>query len=98
MDLRKISDFKSVRELSLAVFYYVSGSILGPLLLFGGLGYILDSFLHTSPTGLIVGVFVAFIVTNVLLFKKVQRINGLVNNYDKKEEKNEKEEKEESNY
>jgi F0F1-type ATP synthase assembly protein I len=93
MDLRKISDFKSVRELSLAVFYYVSGSILGPLLLFGGLGYILDSFLHTSPTGLIVGVFIAFIVTNVLLFKKVKRINGLVNNYDKKEEKIEKEEK-----
>jgi F0F1-type ATP synthase assembly protein I len=88
MDLRKITDFKSIRELSLSVFYYVSGTIFGPLLVFGGLGYILDSFFDTSPTLLIVGVFVAFLTTNLLLFKKVTKLNSLMNSYGKKPQQN----------
>lgn len=86
MDLKKITDFKSIRELSLSVFYYISGTIFGPLLVFGGLGYILDSFFDTSPTLLIVGVFVAFLTSNLLLFKKVTKLNGLMNQYGKKPE------------
>ena len=81
MDLKKIVDFKSVKELSLSVFYYISGSIIGPLLLFCGLGYLLDSYFGTSPTFIIVGVFVAFVTTNILLFKKVAKINRLMNKY-----------------
>lgn len=82
MDLKNIVNSKSIRELSLSVFYYISGTIIGPLLLFGGLGYLLDNFFNTSPTLLIVGVFIAFISTNFLLFKKVKHINSLVNKYD----------------
>ena len=85
MDFKKIADFKSVRELALAVFYYASGSIFGPLLVFGGLGYLADKFFATSPTLLIVGVFVAFVTTNVLLYKKVAKINKLIEVHGKKE-------------
>ncbi len=78
MDFKKIADFKSIREMALAVFYYASGSIFGPLLVFGVLGYLLDKFFVTSPTFLIVGVFVAFVTTNILLYRKVARINKLI--------------------
>lgn len=97
MDLKKITDFKNIRELSIATFYYVSSTILGPLLIFGGLGYLADSFFDTSPILLIVGVFVAFLVTNFLLFKKVAKINKAVESYGKKkgdvEDKDKEEEK-----
>lgn len=81
MDLKNIIDPKSIRGLSLAVFYYISGTVIGPLLLFGGIGYLLDSFFDTKPKLLIASVFVAFIVTNILLFRKVKSINNLVNKY-----------------
>ncbi len=84
MDFKKIADFKSVREMALAVFYYASGSIFGPLLVFGGLGYLVDKFFATSPTFLIVGVFAAFVTTNVLLYKKVIKINKLIEAQGKK--------------
>ena len=97
MDLKKIVDFKSVKELSMSVFYYISGSIIGPLLIFCGLGYLLDSYFGTNPTFIIVGVFVAFVTTNILLFKKVVKINRLVNKYSppKKEEEKSSDEKKE---
>ncbi len=78
MDFKKITDFKGVRGMALAVFYYASGSIFGPLLVFGGLGYLADNFFSTSPTLLILGVFAAFVTTNVLLYKKVAKINRLI--------------------
>ncbi len=78
MDLKRITNAKSIKELALPVFYYVSGRILGPLLIFGGLGYFLDTIFDSSPILLIVGVFIAFLVTNILLFKKVKHINNLV--------------------
>ncbi|HZJ41482.1 MAG TPA: AtpZ/AtpI family protein [Patescibacteria group bacterium] len=99
MDLKKIVDFRSIRELSLSVFYYISGSIIGPLLIFCGLGYLLDSYFGTTPTFIVVGVFVAFVTTNFLLFKKVVKINSLVNKYvpPKNENKTAQDEKKELN-
>lgn len=84
MDFKKIVDSKSIKELAFASFYYASGSIFGPLLVFGGLGYLLDTFFDSRPTFIIVGVFVAFITTNIFLYKKVISINRLITEYGQK--------------
>lgn len=82
--MKKIVDFKSVRGLVLAVFYYTSGAIFGPLLVLGGLGYLIDSYFSTNPIGLVIGIFIAFLCTNFLLYKKVTKINNLVAMYSQK--------------
>ncbi len=74
-------DKKSVREIVVASSLYSIGSIFGPLLVFGGFGYILDRVFDTYPWSLLIGVFIAFIVTNVLLYKKVKKINGMIESY-----------------
>lgn len=57
---------------------YSIGSILGPLLVFGGIGIILDRYFKTSPWALLICVFISFIVTNILLFKKVKKLNEMM--------------------
>lgn len=84
MDFKKNADFKSVKELAVSMFYYASGSILGPLLIFGGLGYLADRLRGSGPMFLLIGVFFAFVITNILLFKKVKKINQLIEKYNKK--------------
>ena len=89
MEYRKIKNPGSLKELALATFYYISGSILGPLLFFLGLGYLLDNIFKTKPKMLIVGFFVAFVVTNILLFKKVSALNREIDTYKKPEDNKE---------
>ena len=89
MYLKKLEGFKNIRELALSTFYYIGGSIFGPLVIFLSLGYFLDKFLQTKPTMFIIGFFVAFLISNVLLFQKISKINRLMKNSqltDKKEE------------
>ncbi len=74
-------DKKSIREIIIASSLYSIGSILGPLLIFGGFGLILDRIFDTKPWALLISIFVAFIVTNVLLFKKIKKINGMMDAY-----------------
>lgn len=74
-------DKKSIKELVIASSFYSLGSILGPLLFFGGIGLILDKIFDTKPWALLINIFVAFIITNVLLFKKVNKINGMMDAY-----------------
>ncbi|HBA36608.1 TPA: hypothetical protein DCZ15_01905 [Candidatus Falkowbacteria bacterium] len=81
MNLGKIIDPKSVKTMAVATFYYASGAIFGPLLLFGGLGYLSDKWFSSSPLGLIIGVFLAFVTTNFLLLKKLGKINRLIASY-----------------
>jgi F0F1-type ATP synthase assembly protein I len=90
MEYQKIKNPGNLKELALATFYYISGSILGPLLVFLGLGYLLDNVLKTKPKMLIIGFFVAFVVTNILLFKKVMAINKTLDSYNKEAESKEK--------
>lgn len=70
-----------MREIIIASSLYSIGSILGPLLVFGGFGLILDRIFDTKPVALLMNIFVAFIITNVLLFKKVKKINGMMDAY-----------------
>jgi len=70
-----------MREIIIASSLYSIGSILGPLLVFGGFGLILDRVFDTKPVALLINIFVAFIITNVLLFKKIKKINGMMDAY-----------------
>lgn len=58
---------------------YTSASILGPLLIFGGLGIFLDKTFNTKPVILIVSIIVAFIFTNIFLYKKVKFLINKIN-------------------
>lgn len=85
----KIINPVSVRQLAISVAAYSSGSILGPLLIFGGFGYFLFRTTGSRPA-LIISIFVAFVVTNILIIKKVKKI---MRQMDEIVEENKKEEK-----
>lgn len=74
-------DKKTIREIIVASATYSLGSILGPLFVIGGLGWILDRIFDTRPWILLGSILVAFIVTNVLLFKKLKKINKMMDVY-----------------
>lgn len=81
MDFKKLVDPKGFRSLALATFYYTSGAIFGPLLVFGGAGYYLDQVSGTSPRYMLIGLLVAFFSTNVLLFKRITKMNQIMSSY-----------------
>ena len=72
---------QNAKQLALSFVAYSSASIFGPLLVIGGIGWLLDRWLGTGPIILIIAVFVAFIVTNILLFKKIKMVNKLIDKY-----------------
>ncbi len=49
-------------------------SILGPLLILGLPAFFLDQYLRTAPLIFLSAVITAFIITNILLFKKVAQV------------------------
>lgn len=65
---------KTVRSLAVGVATYSGFSILGPLLIFLPIGLILDNVFKTKPLMIFIGVFIAFVVTNILLFKKIRQM------------------------
>ena len=62
---------------------YTSASILGPLVIFCGIGYYIDYKLETKPLMIIIGILSAFFLTNILIFKKIR---VLIKEFDKIEE------------
>ncbi|HKK54220.1 MAG TPA: AtpZ/AtpI family protein [Patescibacteria group bacterium] len=72
---------QDAKQLALSFVAYSSASIFGPLLIIGGIGWLFDKWLDTGPLILIISVFIAFIVTNILLFKKIKMINKLIDKY-----------------
>lgn len=71
MDESFFDKYKGTKNLAMAMAVYSSTSILGPLIIIGGIGYLLDRVFNTRPFILIISIIIAFIVTNILLFKKV---------------------------
>ncbi len=71
-------DKKDLRQIIFSSAAYSLSSILGPLLILGVPAYFLDTFLGTKPVIMLVAVFIAFIMTNILLFKKVKKISYLI--------------------
>ncbi len=77
-------DKKMIREIAISSALYSLGSILGPLLIFGSLGWVLDKLIfNTYPYIILASILVAFVVTNVLLFKKIKKINLIMDNFQK---------------
>ncbi|MDD3284318.1 MAG: AtpZ/AtpI family protein [Patescibacteria group bacterium] len=64
----------SMKELALGMITYNASSILGPLIVFLIIGFILDKIFHTKPLFMISSVVVAFIVTNILMFGRIKKL------------------------
>lgn len=69
----------NVRQLAMGMMAYTSTSIIGPLIFFGIIGYFLDKFLGTKPLFLILAVATAFITSNILILKKVNKLSKSFN-------------------
>jgi F0F1-type ATP synthase assembly protein I len=54
---------------------YTGASILGPLLLFSSLGILLDKYFQSSPLFTLIFIGLAFIFTNILLFRKTKMLS-----------------------
>lgn len=70
MKIETLKKYYNTGGLARALAVYTSASIMGPLLILGGAGYLLDHYLGTKPIILIISVLAAFVISNVLLFKK----------------------------
>ena len=62
-----------MKNLALSMMAYTSASILGPLIVFGGLGYWLSKYFD-GKAFLFVGAGIAFIVTSILQVFKVRAL------------------------
>lgn len=89
---RLIKEPSSIRELALGMMAYTSGSIIGPLLLFAVPGYLIDSHFGTKPFALLVSIFLAFVTTNFLIFKKIKKLVKKFDEFDKKKSEAQNEE------
>lgn len=65
---------KKFKSFAFATSLYGSASIFGPMLFLGGIGYFLDKKFSGSHVFLICGLALAFITTNILLFRKAFEI------------------------
>lgn len=66
--------YNQKREIARAMFLYISYSILGPLLVMGAIGYFVDKFFSTKFF-LFLSLFIAYIISNFLMFKKLKKLN-----------------------
>lgn len=71
----------NVKDLLISFFVYSSASVFGPLLVIGGIGLIIYRVYDTNIIVLIFAVFLAFICTNVLLFKKLKKVNYIIDKH-----------------
>jgi len=90
MSKNSIDKFNNTKNLGLAMAAYSSASIFGPLIIIGGLGLYLDKQFNTYPWLLAISIFIAFIVTNVLLFKKTTALTRMIQSQKENHVKEEK--------
>ena len=81
---------QTVKGIAWAMGLYTSSSIIGPLVVFGVPGHLLDRYFGTGPAILLVSVILAFVATNFLLYRKVKI---LTRSFDEVKEKTEEENK-----
>ncbi len=77
-------DKKTIKEIAISSAVYSLGAIIAPLILIGGSGYLLDKWLGIYPIVTIVSIIVAFLVTNIMLFKRINKINKIIDSYREK--------------
>lgn len=68
------------------VLFFSITAILGPILLFGGIGYMLDRYFATNKLFLFLGIGLAFITTHIYMFRKVKEFSKISSSLDKKNE------------
>lgn len=56
-----------------------AASIVGPIVFFGGIGWLLDYFFHTGRVFLFVCIAIAFLATHILLFRKLKMYSKEIN-------------------
>lgn len=83
----------SIKQLALGMAIYSGASIFGPLVFFILLGLTLDKYFETKPIFLLSGVAVAFVFTNLLLFKRIKALNKKFKEQDEKEKNKSENEK-----
>lgn len=78
-----------MKQLVLGMAAYTSASILGPLIIFVTIGHAIDRATGSRLLYKLVGMVMAFVLTNIMLFKKVQKLNAMMEDYglEKKREK-----------
>ena len=69
------------RKLILSSSLYTFGSLFGPMIFFGGIGWWLDSYFETRLIFVLIGVGIAFIVSNILLFMKAIKMSKKMKEY-----------------
>lgn len=69
-----MTNSNDMKKLALSMTVYTTASILGPLLVFGGAGYIFSKYLGGGKTLLFVGIGIAFIATSTLQFFKIRTL------------------------
>ena len=54
----------------MAIAAHITGFIIGPLVIFGGLGYFIDKQIGAYPWGTLIGLLIALVITNLLIVKR----------------------------
>jgi F0F1-type ATP synthase assembly protein I len=72
---------KGARDFAVGMTVYSSASILGPLIIFGVLGYFLDKAYHGKHLILLGCIVIAFIISNILIFRKAMTVMAELKNF-----------------
>jgi F0F1-type ATP synthase assembly protein I len=94
----KTESVKSVKDFAMGMALFSSFSVLGPLIVFGAIGYFLDKAYHGHNFILLASIFVAFIITNILIFRKTLTIMAELKNFKGNGKNGYDEEKDEDDY
>lgn len=87
-----LKKFKENKGLAKGVFMYISFSVLGPLLVIGAVGYIIDRLLGTKPFALLASVLVAYVFSNFAIFKKIKEFNASLSEIEREARESKQEE------
>ena len=74
-------DKKTIREIAISSAMYSIGAIFAPLIIIGGTGYLLDKWFDTYPFIFLISALIAFVITNIMLFKRIKKINKTIEKY-----------------
>jgi len=87
-------DKKTFKKLAYSYAAYSAGSVFGPMLVLGGIGYALDKFFKTRFI-VFIGVAIAFIITNILIYRKTKKLSEKMSKISKTEKEGKEREKSE---
>lgn len=80
-----MSSENNMKQLAFSVAAYTAGSILGPLIIFGGIGYYIGRQAGGGKAPLFIGIGIAFVITNILQFFKIRKVMRKMNEGSDKE-------------